>query len=177
VTAALGLRPAAAADAEAIAAVHIQSWRETYAGLLPTEVLAALDPMQRAAMWRSVIGGKGKVWLAELGGIAVGFGACGRQRDASFAVPCRFPGEIGALYVLRRAQRQGIGRSLMAAMAGDLLAAGLTGASLWVMDANAPAHRFYTALGGSKVAGRQEILHGLPVAATAYGWSDLSVLR
>ena len=37
------VRPARIEDAPAIAEVHIQTWRETYAGLMPTEMLAGLS--------------------------------------------------------------------------------------------------------------------------------------
>jgi len=165
-------RRATPADAEAIGAMHVQAWREAYAGLMADDVLAGLDPMQRAAMWHGIIAEGGAVWLAEQDGAVVGFGSCGRQRDESLP----FAGEIGALYVLRRAQRRGIGRRLMAAMAGDLLAQGWSSASLWVLEDNAPARRFYEALGGRCVARREQERLGVRHIGIAYGWEDVTAL-
>ena len=62
----------------------------------------------------------------------------------------------------------------MGAMAQQLAAAGLPSASLWVAVANAPARRFYEALGGRLVGQKtQEDWHSESVA---YGWDDLSRL-
>jgi ribosomal protein S18 acetylase RimI-like enzyme len=160
------------ADADAIGEMHVRAWREAYAGLMPDAVLAELDPKQRAALWRGIIAAAGVVQLAERSGAIVGFGSSGRQRDASLP----FAGEIGALYVLRCAQRLGVGRRLMAAMAADLLGQGLRSGSLWVLEGNAPARRFYEALGGRQVARREQERLGVTDVGIAYGWEDLSVL-
>ena len=104
-------------------------------------------------------------------GIA-GFADAGGQRDASLS----FAGEIYAIYVLRRAQRRGLGRRLMGAMAHQLGAAGFPGASLWVAAANAPARRFYEALGGRLVGQRTETQEDWQVETVAYGWDDFSRL-
>jgi phosphoribosylanthranilate isomerase len=165
-------RRATVEDAEAIGEMHVRAWREAYAGLVSDAVLAELDPRQRAALWRGIIAEGGAVRLAERDGAIVGFGSSGRQRDASLP----FAGEIGALYVLRCAQRQGVGRRLMAAMAADLLAQGLQSGSLWVLEGNAPARRFYEALGGELVARRRQERLGVSDIGVAYGWRDLSVL-
>jgi len=42
-------RVAWADDAPAIAAVQVRAWRASYAGLLPDDVLGALDPAELAA--------------------------------------------------------------------------------------------------------------------------------
>ena len=110
------LRPATQADVLPLASAHVQAWRETYQGIVPDHVLAPLDPAKRAAMWRGRVEGGGTVQLGvDAEGIA-GFADAGAQRDASLS----FAGEIYAIYVLRRAQRRGLGRRLMGAMAHQL---------------------------------------------------------
>ena len=37
------IRVAGVADAAAIAAVHVEAWRETYMGIVPVQVLAGLS--------------------------------------------------------------------------------------------------------------------------------------
>lgn len=166
-------RRATPADADTIGAMHVQAWREAYAGLMPDAVLADLNPKQRAAMWQGIIAeGGGAVQLAERDGAIVGFGSSGHQRDASLP----FAGEFRALYVLRCAQRLGVGRRLMAAMAADLLVQGHGSASLWVLDSNTPARRFYEALGGKQIARRAQERHGVTDIGIAYGWQDLTKL-
>jgi GNAT superfamily N-acetyltransferase len=155
-----------------VAHVHVQAWREAYAGIIPDAVLAGLDPAPRMAMWRQVLARGRTVHLAEQQGTLVGFAAGRPQSDASLP----YSGEIAAIYVLHSAQRCGIGRALMAAVARELLAQGHTGATLWVLDANRPARRFYEALGGKVIVAREQERDGVRAIGIAYGWSDLSLL-
>lgn len=165
-------RLATVADVDALGLVHVQAWREAYAGLIPDEVLAGLDPLRRAAMWRGIIAGGRSVQLAEQDGAIIGFGSAGPQRDLSLA----FSAEIGALYVLKAAQRRRVGRRLMAMMARDLLDRGHRSASLWVLEENTPARRFYDGLGGREVIRREEERDGFVSVGVAYGWDDLTTL-
>jgi phosphoribosylanthranilate isomerase len=166
------LRRATPADAEALGLVHVAAWREAYQGQVPDDVLAGLDPRQRAAMWHGALSRGAGVHLAEHDGAIVGFGASGPQRDTS--LPCS--GEIRALYVLRTAQRRGVGRALMAAMARDLMTQGHASALLWVLEGNMPARRFYETLGGRELTRREQQREGFSAVGVAYGWTDLAQL-
>jgi len=166
------LRRATEADAEGLGAVHVQAWREAYAGTMPDAVLAGLDPALRAREWRDRLARGATVTLAEQDGALAGFSSAGRQRDA--ALP--YSGEIYAIYVLRRAQRMGVGRALMGAAASDLLAQGHGSGMLWVLATNAPARRFYQALGGREVLRREERRGGFAAIGIACAWDDLSRL-
>jgi hypothetical protein len=59
----------------------------------------------------------------------------------------------------------------MMAMAGALLERGHRGMSLWVLEQNHPARRFYEGLGGIKIAEKRSKLFEI-----AYGWADLRQL-
>lgn len=165
------LRPAIPHDAADIAAVHVACWREAYPGLVPDAVLEALDPSRRTDMWRAAIP-RGRVFVATDGIEVVGFVDSGPQRHAGLP----FDAEIYALYVLRRAQWRGLGRRLMKSAAIDLRRDGLASLSLWVLDGNAPARRFYEALGGRVRATRAEQHPAWTARETAYGWDDLAGL-
>lgn len=178
---AITLREASPADAAAIGALHVASWRETYAGLLPAALLAGLSVDARSVMWGRIIAepeafGGAAVIVAEADGALIGFGSCGGQRDAALAA-AGYGGEIGAVYVLSAHQHQGTGRALIAALAQALSALGHEGASLWVLRENAPARLFYERLGGEIVGEKQEEAQpGLTLVELAYGWRDLSRL-
>ncbi|RSS31975.1 GNAT family N-acetyltransferase, partial [Streptomyces sp. WAC08241] len=47
------IREALPGDADALAAVHVLSWRAAYRGLLPRPYLEGLDAEERAAAWRT----------------------------------------------------------------------------------------------------------------------------
>jgi hypothetical protein len=47
---------------------------------------------------------------------------------------------------------------------------------LWVLEANAPARRFYETLGGALVRDQPIEIGGVIFTEVAYGWPDLDVL-
>jgi ribosomal protein S18 acetylase RimI-like enzyme len=170
------IRAADIADAAALAHVHVAAWRETYAAFIPDAVLAALSLADRREWWQRNLSRPipdSAVFVAEIAADdVVGFGACSRQR----ALPLQYRGEVLALYVLRRAQRRGIGRGLMARMANFLMDRGLYSAGLWVVRDNLPARCFYEALGGAAAGERVEQRPEYSLTEVAYGWDNLRKL-
>jgi ribosomal protein S18 acetylase RimI-like enzyme len=173
-------RMATTLDAAAIGALHVASWRETYPGLLPDEMLAGLSVETRVAKWRTILGDPAahagtRVHVAEADGHILGFVSCGLQRDEALANQ-GLDGEFSAIYVRHCHQGQGIGRQLMKDMAQTLEARGRKGASLWVLRDNAPARRFYERLGGVVVGEKKDERPGAVLIEVAYGWPDLRPL-
>ena len=167
-------------DAGQLGAVHVASWRETYAGILPDHMLAGLSVEARSAMWAKILGNpssfaESAVYVIEEDASMVGFGACGRQRD-SHLKELGFDAEISAIYVLRSRQRRGIGRALMGDMARDLRTRGNEAAALWVLRENAAAREFYRRLGGEVVAEKEDRRENVNLVEVAYGWRELPVL-
>lgn len=170
----MGLPP----DAPELARMHVESWRETYPGLVPAAMLASLSVDARAASWNRILcdpAGATAVFVAELAGRIVGFGSCGPQRAAALKA-AGYEGEISALYVLRAFQRCALGTRLLFEMASNLRARGLKGASLWVLRDNAPARRFYERQGGRLVAEKEDVRPQGTLLEVAYGWADLGEL-
>lgn len=146
------LRPATVADAPAIAALHVASWRAAYRNLAPAEVFAAMDEPLRLRRWTVTLSmprDRQAVLLAERAGRLVGMGMAASPSDAVFGAR----GEISSLYLDPAVQRLGLGRRLMAALAARIAGWGYDGAALGVVVGNEPAIAFYQALGG-RVAGR-----------------------
>jgi ribosomal protein S18 acetylase RimI-like enzyme len=140
------LRPAAFADAEAIARLHVAVWRETYRDLAPPEAFATLDEPRRLARWREMLSGfEGpSVFVAEHHREIVGFTAYGYSELTG--LPQKL--EIKNLYVANVHQQQGAGRRLMGAAAHRLSTSGARGVGLGVVVGNDAALAFYQALGG-----------------------------
>ena len=118
------IRVAGVADAAAIAAVHVEAWRETYVGIVPVQVLAGLSVDRRTEIWRRILTNptafsSSAVFVAERDGTVVGFGCCGMQRAESLSAQ-GYDGEISSIYVLHAFQRRGLGVALMSAMGGEL---------------------------------------------------------
>ena len=170
------IRAAVEADAPALGDMHAQAWAETYPGLVPEALLAEMtDPARRRAAWARNLATPllpGGIFLAEEAGQLLGFIAVCRAREETLGAA----GEISGLYLLRRAQRRGIGRALLAAGAARLLAEGMASAGAWALDANAPARAFYAAT-GAMPGTRQTGYHGEhAIQETAWVWQDLRTL-
>lgn len=166
------IRRAAVADAAAIAEVHVETWRDTYAGLVPSRVLVGMRRRHKAAMWSQALDRRRTrqvVMVAEDdAGAVVGFGSCGPAKG----VDLDFDGEVYTLYVLPDYQGRGIGARLLAGLFEALLVGGSRSALIWVLAGN-PARFFYQTAGGAWIAVREERLWGATLREMAYGWDDL----
>jgi ribosomal protein S18 acetylase RimI-like enzyme len=170
-------RTALVADAAEIAAVHVDSWRETYPGMLPDRYLAALDVREYEDRWLRTIQDpyhRSTVLVAEEDGRVAGFASCGRERDGDE----RYDGELYAIYLRRADQGRGHGRALVEAAAAALAIRGMTSMVVWVLRENAPARGFYERLGGVYLRERPLDLElGLEVPEVSYVWTDTAALR
>jgi ribosomal protein S18 acetylase RimI-like enzyme len=169
------IRRATFEDAVALALVHEATWRETYIGLMSEQMLDALTADARAEAWRRILSGEtgylATTYVAqrESEGELAAFGSCGEQRNDAFAAQ-GYGGEIAAIYVLRTAQRRGIGTRLMTTMMRDLADRGLTGFTLWVPRDNIPARTLYEQLGGTLIGQRSDTQAQGTLHEVAYGW-------
>ena len=169
------IRRAGPSDARAIGRVHVETWRATYAGILPDKVLIDMSADAKASQWRRMLlrppqGDTAIVAeLPETG--VVGFASCGRATGNPFGIE----GEIHTLYVLPDFQEQGLGRRLLCGALAALKRAGRRSAFLWVLAAN-PARFFYEAMGGTRIGERQEELWQTHLQELAYSWPDLERL-
>jgi ribosomal protein S18 acetylase RimI-like enzyme len=170
----LTVRAALAGDAPALARVHRETWRTTYAGILPLAVIASHAGRKSESSWRrrlTVSQSGAATWVAERGGAVVGFASCGDARHKLEGLEA----EIYALYVLQAHQRRGVGRELVRACARHFIRNGHFGFYLWVLKANR-ARMFYDALGGQEIAEKSERLGLHSFSEVAYGWHDLTAL-
>jgi len=160
------VRKATEADLPGIAALHIQSWRSAYAGILSTEFLG--EPLERefTCYWRDVDLRTGDVvQVVENGGL------CG-----FIAVWCRPLPYIDNLHVKPSLRSQGIGSTLLISAAEELLARGHKTAYLWVFESNQKAVQFYEQLGGVKMEEVPQDIFGHKITSLKIVWNDLTVI-
>jgi GNAT superfamily N-acetyltransferase len=169
------LRPATAADAEAIARVHVETWHAAYAGVLPHDYLVSLTVADEARRWESLLSQDNLdsvVLVVErqdpVAPEILAFGSAGRAQDITLL----YDGEVYALYVVPDWHGRGVGRRLLGALFRHLYAQGMDDAMLWVLAAN-PSRFFYEHMGGQQIAQRTEHVAGEDFPAIAYGWTDL----
>ena len=167
------IRPARLSDASAIADIQVETWLDTYAGLIPDRTLLGLSRARQIQSWRGILRDtrEDNITCVAEGPDAcvVGFANGGHARPTNLS----YGGEVYTLYVLPDHQGAGNGRRLLGTLFSALSAAGCRSALVWVL-ANNPARFFYEAMGGTLIATREEPFHGVVLSECAYGWSDLA---
>ena len=141
------LRIARVDDKSEVAGVHVRSWQVAYRGLLPNEFLDQLRPEDRAARYTfgSDDPNQRTTFVALNDGVVCGFATMGISRDSD--IPDA--GEIYAIYVDPGHWGAGAGRLLMGKARSKLYEMGFFVASLWVLDGNVRAQKFYSIDGWS----------------------------
>ena len=170
------VRRATAADAAAIAEVHVASWKHTYPGIVPQTYIDSLDDEQFASRWKEQLLLPDTLVLVAVGPDGIcGFVGGGPLREPLPPPSFACDGEIYALYVRSDTHRRGVGRSLMREIGRRLVEAGFTRAAVWVLAEN-PARWFYAKLGGQPVASKTIEIGGAELLEVGYAWDKLSDL-
>lgn len=136
------IREAAPGDAEAIADIHVRSWRAAYRGQLTDDYLDSLSVDERLEQHRRALEtpGEHRTWVAEERGRVVGFAVTGPSQDADAD---ERTGELYALYLDPERFGRGIGKRLLDHAVEDLRERGFRTATLWVLESNEAGRRFY----------------------------------
>jgi ribosomal protein S18 acetylase RimI-like enzyme len=124
--------------------VHVTTWRDAYAGILPADFLAAQRVEEFAQRWRGRLVAPAErsfTLVCESQGRVRGFASGGLSRDGDGG------GEVYAIYVDPACQGRGAGARLLAAAARNLTEAGFTEAGLWAFAENHAARGFYEGQG------------------------------
>lgn len=173
--AAMKVREATRDDIPAIARVHVDTWRTTYAGIMPAEYLARMSYEERQRRWETIFdeaaADRTKVILvAEESSSIVAFANGGPSRETDLA-----DSEIYAIYVSTENQRRGCGRALIGQLATSLKDARFTSVIVRVLAHN-PACKFYEALGGRHASSEEIVFGGVALEEVIYYWSSLRTL-
>ena len=169
-TTGVAIREATAADARAIAAVHVRSWQAAYRGELPDAYLDGLSVDERESQWIERLRASrsdGGTLVAEEDGRVIGFAGFGPTRDEDAPAAT---GEVYAIYLLPEWFGRGIGRELFARANERLRELGYVRATLWVLATNARSRRFYERAGwafdGTESSHQDQCLN-MPIARYA----------
>jgi len=133
-------------DADAIAALHADSWRRHYRGAFSDDFLDGDVTAVLRDRWRERFATQDprtRTILARHGGELAGFA------HTELGAHTEWGALLDNLHVAYGLKRQGVGRRLVALTARAVIdAAPGSGLYLWVLEQNAAARAFYAALGG-----------------------------
>ena len=170
------MRTATAADADAIAALHADSWRRFYRGAYSDDFLDGDVIGDRLTVWRARLERAltpTETTVAEDETRLLGFGHIVFDDDP------RWGALLDNLHVVHDAHRRGIGTRLLVHIARAVVERpGQTGLYLWVLEQNTSAQAFYRSHGAafaerapvSPPGGIPSRVNGTPVKSR-YVWS------
>jgi GNAT superfamily N-acetyltransferase len=170
------IRSASAADAAQVAAVMRDSWFAAYDGIIPLAIIdqatapdggARIRQSFRIRPWQRMIAAvTGGPAPASKAAEIVGYASFGPERDV-LGMPWPHPrtqagrdgqvAELYALYVHPDWWSTGTGRALMDQVLLKVRVAGYRHVTLWVLEANARARRFYQRAGFAPDGARHEL--------------------
>jgi GNAT superfamily N-acetyltransferase len=149
VSAVLRISTAIHADASALREIHVQTWSDTYAEMLPSPFYERRLALHRTRRWEAEIDSQeargGGVLLARISERPAGLCQYGPTEDEDDR-----PEEVGhvhRLYVHPGLQNRGVGRALLAAAAERMSRSGAVSLTLWALEADPAACAFYEHLG------------------------------
>jgi ribosomal protein S18 acetylase RimI-like enzyme len=148
------IRTATLADAPAVARIHVESWAVAYRGIMPADVIARTDLAYRTRFWTDrIANSEWPVFVIEEGGELLAF--CQMVPSPDGNDDPTTVGHITSIHVLPHLRGQGHGRALLDQALAEFRRRGFAEVTLWVLEGNASARRFYERLGFREDEGRK----------------------
>jgi ribosomal protein S18 acetylase RimI-like enzyme len=169
----LTIRPLELADAAAIASLHIETWRDTYRGLMPDSKLDALNVQEYESGWNRILSQKDSPTSpltlgAFQGSILLGIASAGRPRES-----WGYDSELWAINIPKRFQKMGAGKAMLRACVQHVQTFNAKNMYLYCVLGNTNAENFYRKMGAMPT---QRISQDDGYQERAWVWDDLSKL-
>lgn len=160
------IRRATPKDAAALAAIHEESWRSTYQGIIPHLHLERTIARRGPVYWRRSLESGADILIFLFDGHPQGYASIGRARsNRPWAA-----GEIFELYLTPSYQGIGFGKRLFLAARQALERQGCQGLIVWALKDNETACAFYARQGGKPVATAPERYGKTALQRIAFAW-------
>ena len=132
-------------DCDSLGLIQSESWKEAYKGIVPNSVLKDMTPENCSKKFNFLFSNEsGKVALIKDENQIRGFICFGPNRDEDLNSSY---GEIWGVYLLPTFWGQGIGTQLSSWAMKELQKMGFHEVSLWVLEENINARKFYKKMG------------------------------
>ncbi len=152
--------------ADTIGYIHATSWHQTYKGIVPDVFLDRFTPENRAESFKKNM----PVWDAEAylfmyGKQAIGFAFLTKDREKTAT---DYAGEISAIYFLSDYWGSAYTHFAMDFCIDRLKEIGCKTVTIWVLEHNTRARRFYEKYGFAFSGVKKEIALGKPLVEVQY---------
>jgi GNAT superfamily N-acetyltransferase len=152
------LRQRVASDADRMAALHTESWRSSYRGILSDEYLDGAIFDERRNYWQKSFSAsepeRGFILTVERAGEVVAFVSVYLNEEPEYGAL------LHNLHVRPYLKGHGLGKLLMSEAARWVLARDVQQMYLWVFEANSEARTFYEALNGKAIEQKLQMVAG-----------------
>ncbi|MFJ8531289.1 GNAT family N-acetyltransferase [Bacillus sp. NPDC094106] len=167
------IRKAVKEDIPGIAKVHTDSWKTTYKGILPDEILDNITHESREKQWKTIFEQVTPYqyrYVAEtLDGSIIGFLDGGTERTGKYDCD----GELYAIYLLKEYQGYKVGKRLFQTLVSEFIKNDVKSVLVWVLSNN-PSKLFYEKFRPELVD--TKFLERLDAEETAYCWRNIESL-
>lgn len=136
-------------DANIVATIHVQGWRDGYSDLIPHTFLDTMNIPERTERWRTHLSEGSNIWIAYYNGAPsaiIGFGK--PINPVPVTLDQTNTAEITLLYTLRKFYCNGIGTRLFQHAHHSLKQDGYKKVFLWVLKDNKAGCNFYNKMNG-----------------------------
>ncbi|MGI9350499.1 MAG: GNAT family N-acetyltransferase [Rhizobiaceae bacterium] len=154
-------------DAGEISRVHLESWQNAYAGMVPHAALARMINRRGEDWWEMAIRRATIILVIEVGNEIAGYATLGPNRVSTLP----FEGEIYEIYLKPEYQGIGLGTKLFADAKRELRRRSFKGLVVWALADNDSALSFYRNAGGRAVASGSEHFDHKKLDKTAFAWN------
>ena len=154
-----------ASDAEALAKLFADSWRQAYRGIIPHSHLELIIDRRGPHWWRKAVRSRDSVVTLTVGEEIAGYSSYGADRSRGGE-----RGEIYELYVTPSHQGLGFGEYLFEACRHELDKRKFRGLVVWALADNTMATDFYWRRGGRPFAEVEDRVGGRPIAKIGFVW-------
>ena len=165
----IDIRPVTKEDLPKVAAVHVESWQRSFAGIAPEEFLQSMSVEKRLNAYSGRGCGEyyGMLVAEHPDAGIVGFGDFGTP-----VLPVEFDAQIFSFYFLPEFQRKGLGQRLFRRCMERIARDGHRSLCLDSLEVS-PYRAFYEKMGG-KIVGRDgHKLADEDFETVIYGWEDI----
>jgi len=166
------IRPTQNHDAHSMSCIYVQTWQDTYLGVIPYDYLISMSIPRHEQAFSNELTGKHIIsFVVEDGGRVIGFITGGYERHGDYI----YSGEIYTLYVLKNFQRRGLGSQLVSALTLQFNRLGIYSMLVRVLKLN-PYRRFYKNLNGLYLKTEQMSVATETMDVEIYGWLDTTLI-
>lgn len=170
------IRKASVSDAYSIARVNIDTWKTAYSGIISQDYLDSLSYKKKEKIWEDILKNRNKksfIYVAQdENRNIIGFACAGLERSGL----SKYNGELHAIYVLKKYQRRGTGKSLFLTIFKNLYRMNIKNMIVWVLK-NSRYRTFYESLQGKNVGEKKDKIGDKNYDLVAYGWDNIDIIE